>query len=855
MWLVLLGVLYLTGTHYRDSAIALLKSRLDDRLQTEISIKKEDISVSFLKHFPNATVRLHNVLIKSSPDLDRNHFSGTDADTLLYAGELSLIFNLWSIVTGTYELKRIGLEEARLNIRYDRAGRRNFDILRPDSTKNNDSLAIDLAEIQVRNTLITFVDAGAVVAVSGYADKARIGAQFQGSDFRISLQNDFSWSDLHIDGKQYIDHIPLKGKLHIVREGTGYHFSQGVFKSLGIDFTVLGTYTSTTKKYEFVFGGKQVPLHRIEYREFVNALDSAGLKALGGRMDLEVRMEGQAGKTTAAVRAGFLIAGGNFTGKIDIDDSYFQGRYYNEAASRKGISGLEIDTFHIASGRSTLDGRLHLFNLDKPYFSLKCTGGVEMDKLMQAEAIGRRFNLAGNLSGDMSISGRIPPDEEFSARTIQNLKISGNLTVTDGWIEPLVNALPAARVNGTFRMNHADEIILQDVRAATGKSDLLINGKIMHMPFFTGDKKIFPSYQCSVDSKNLRVEDLIVSAAPGSEDEILVQFPDSIRLFADINVDNFSFGKFTAKAVRGHVIYNPKVLTVSNFSMQSQGGSLTSEITLRQEPSRIIADVSSRVEQVDIRDMFVAFNNFRQNVIESEHIDGTLTGQAEVRAAWDLNLTPLLDVLDVRSQWVIANGELIDYPPMMGLARFINVDELRHIRFERLETAVIIRNQQVNIPQTVINSSAISLTGSGIHKFDNSYNYRMQVQLADVLWKKARKKQPESDEFGFVVDDGLGRTTLPLLVKGKDTDFEVQFDKQTAGSTLREKLREEKQTWRTLLGNDAEKEAEESGSRVEWEEEPDTQNRTQSNAQAREENETGKGKENTEEFRIEWDDE
>jgi hypothetical protein len=341
----------------------------------------------------------------------------------------------------------------------------------------------------------------------------------------------------------------------------------------------------------------------------------------------------------------------------------------------------------------------------------------------------------------------------------------------------------------------------------------------------------------------------------------MIQLPDSLRIIANVHIEKFSFGKFAASAVDGDVVYNPKTLTIHGFSMQSQGGNMFSDVTINQRAEKISSDIKAKFHNVDIGDMFYAFNNFRQNVIVAENIDGTLSGSAKVHAAWDIYLNPFLNELDVTTKLVISNGELIDYQPMLGLSRFINVDELRHIKFNKLETSVRIENQIVSIPQTHINSTAISLVASGEHSFDNAYRYRTQVQLADVLWHKARKKRPESNEFGYVVDDGLGRTTLPLIIEGKSTDFEVRYDKRTARSNFRERLKEEGDTWRKLLGKDEQKEEVNTNSmHIEWEEEESTENIEETNEteiaiQPIEQEENTDTEEEKPEFIIEWNDE
>ena len=89
LWIVLLCLIYISGEKYRDHAISILKSHLDEYLLTEIQIKKDNIHVSLLKKFPYAVIDLKDILIKSSPDFNQSDFHTASGDTLLFAKTIS----------------------------------------------------------------------------------------------------------------------------------------------------------------------------------------------------------------------------------------------------------------------------------------------------------------------------------------------------------------------------------------------------------------------------------------------------------------------------------------------------------------------------------------------------------------------------------------------------------------------------------------------------------------------------------------------------------------------------------------------------------------------------------------------
>ena len=69
--------------------------------------------------------------------------------------------------------------------------------------------------------------------------------------------------------------------------------------------------------------------------------------------------------------------------------------------------------------------------------------------------------------------------------------------------------------------------------------------------------------------------------------------------------------------------------------------------------------------------------------------------------------------------------------------------------------------------------------------------------LNQILGKKAKK--PKDNEFGYVEDDGLGRTQLFLRMKGNISDPKIKYDKKQLRDHLSKEAKEEKQEIKAIL--------------------------------------------------------
>ena len=94
-----------------------------------------------------------------------------------------------------------------------------------------------------------------------------------------------------------------------------------------------------------------------------------------------------------------------------------------------------------------------------------------------------------------------------------------------------------------------------------------------------------------------------------------------------------------------------------------------------------------------------------------------------------------------------------------------------------------------------INSSAMNITASGTHNFDNIVDYRLKLLLTDVLGKKVQT----NSEFGEIEDDGLGRTQLLLSMKGPVDNPKFGYDRNGVKEKIKTDIVREKQNLKGIL--------------------------------------------------------
>lgn len=134
MWIALGLVLLvpltlgITGYLYRDRVQTLVVQSLNDRLNTKISVGH--ITFSLITSFPFAELTFHEVNIEEPTGF-------ITTGSVLRAGKVSLKLSLFSLFSQSYQLKKILIENATVNLQTDRTGRVNYRIWKETRTNRH----------------------------------------------------------------------------------------------------------------------------------------------------------------------------------------------------------------------------------------------------------------------------------------------------------------------------------------------------------------------------------------------------------------------------------------------------------------------------------------------------------------------------------------------------------------------------------------------------------------------------------------------------------------------------------------------------------------------------------------------
>jgi len=800
----ILGLILLTGLilslTYEEAVIKYLKKYLDKHLTTKVEVTQ--IRLSFIRKFPNATVELRNMVIYSGTGYHNKEFSNINTDTLLSAKSVFFEFSLPGVIKNEYKLKNIRIIDGKFLLLRDSRKNSNFNIWEGTKSKEQEESAFTLQNIILSNTEIKYLD---------LPNKAKFDAETK----RLFIRADLKHTENLISSNGYLN-------LHHVSIGNSFEVSD---KKIGIDLNMnyhekhFTFYQSSfhSGKCTVNFDGEidntenillALNLHTNnasireleEFFTFKLAKIRDNYSLTDGVLDLNATISGVVSShMNPKINVLFNVRNAsvmNQNNRKKISGISLDGDFSNGSERNKNTATLGIKKFTANQGKSLLKGALKIKGLDGSNIELIFSSEIQVDEMADFLNADASEYFSGSIAADVYLKGYLSSLKKIDRNELISFKKEGIISFKDAAFKPKNAKLVFRKINGKLILE--DIIKLRDFSFMISNNDFRLDGNLINLPQYLFNKESL-SVDARIKSEYLDIRSL-VSASGSDTIRSSFSFPDKIILRSDFSIDRLIYGKFIADSIVGFVSYKPRIFHFENFELHSVDGFISGNATVAQSSERKISiNCHSKLGKLDIQKLFYSTNNFGQHVIMDNNIMGELSGELNFTSEWDEHFRLNDSNVIANSDIEIKNGQLINYEPMLALSRFVNVDELKDIKFSTLRNQIFIMNRKVVIPEMDIHSSAFHIKGSGTHYFSNSYDYRIQVELNELLSNKAKKRRKEIEEFGTIEDDGLGRLNFPIKITGRTNEYHVEFDRKRAVSTFRSNITSEKEEIKNLF--------------------------------------------------------
>ena len=790
---------------FKDQVIQYVVSQLNKQVDAQVSIRKVDFSL--WKQFPNASVEFINVYAQSSKRYKDLNFSEGN-DTLLVADRIFLEFNMIKLLSGHYELKRMNIKNGYVKLKVDVNSNTNFNIFKKRDKAPANDFHFKFNDVIFSNTIINYVDNRTSINFLGKADELHIKGNFGSTAVNLSIESNLSVSHLNVYKINYLHNKPVVFNCDLNVSNNLYHFNEAKFNVSGLKF--LGTCVINMNEkpgINMVVEGQNLHLGNL----FETLPENISLKLTNykgkGTANMYLSVKGGIGKgADPNVNVRFNLTNGIVTEKssgIKLSNIDLEGSFTNGLGNCLQTSEIKLNKFSSNFGNGSFSGIGQIHNFNNGSFSGNLISKTDLRDFKQFLHLDSLEQLNGLVESTISASGKLAKIFEFKFSDIYDLTISGQIKLENVAFKGKNSDYNFQQINGVIALNN--DIFLNNLSFYIHENDFLVNGTLHNGIEYFLKRTNQLSLKAEIVSKNLDLSKYFSKDEKKNTEEYSREllFPDNVLLDVKLTVNSFKLNKFNAKWISGYLNYKPRMFVLKSVSFETLTGHVSGNGAIIQDVYKsFIIKGQSDVSKIDIQKLFYTFNNFSQNVVKDKHLRGRLSGKVSFSSEWNNRLVFNKDKLLVDGDITITNGELVNFEPMMGLSKFVSLNELQNIKFSTLKNKIYVKDNQIVIPQMDIQSSAFNISGSGIHYFDNHYFYKVKVLLSEVLARKANRAKRENSEFGIIEDDGLGRTSIYLSIQGINSDYKISYDSRKALDVVKESFAKQKNELKDVLNHE-----------------------------------------------------
>jgi hypothetical protein len=754
-----------------------LVTYLKESIHTHCDV--ETSSINFFSHFPYTAISLHDVNIE-----------GKEGSSFVDDGSVTFLIHPFKALWGDVDIRQLKLTEGHINI-VKHADGFNYQVFGDSSqnTEKDKNLLFYLRKATLSNLRITYRDPEkfhdfSFLIQSGTLN-GHVDAQILSFDTDILLKSRgvtigknmyFKHSDLAVKGGIEINLYRQLYSFHNVSVSTGE--TQCTIDGTIRDWSDHQSYRLDFRLDNGVFNDllSVIPKPLLAWNQFVKPVGRFSAKGkLSGRSShyesphLQLSMVQEHGslvfpKSVQKIdQTSYSISFDNggarnaYSSTITLED--FEG-YYMENKIQSEIQVKHLN-FPILNG--SLKGTIPaaVFNTDTSVLFFR-QGSIDITSL---EVKDLWLELITPTSLLQSI------DCSFSPQAIQLLYQGKEFVFSDGEVE-LHDGIPS----------------FEGLSFSTGRSSGSISGKVASLgESIERRQHSMLHYQLRLNSDLIILDDFF---EPGSN-TVFTQGAACNARYINTSQIKLPSGNVSGKIKK--LKWLAKSFDNVDFAFQSTQQSLEGDLLLQTAQGKVEANVrllcdqnyhiDSRIafENVDLKACFSQWNNFGQSLIKNHHLSGKVDGHLWLETSLDrfggVNSKDLHAVMGIQ----VIDGALQNFEMLDQFSRYINIKDLRDLRFAKLQNYLEVKNGHVYLPVMFIQSNAANLSVNGVHGLDQKILYNIKVNAGQVLGQQFKKHNPDLVPLPAKND---GFINLYYTIYGTTKDFKYELNKKGVLSSM-----------------------------------------------------------------------
>ena len=713
-----------------------IKDMVKEFINQNLNAKVEfsDVSLSFIKSFPQAQVAVNDLLI--------TNFEPFKDETFALVKDVTFTMSIKELFKkpseGPVVVNSIYVNEALLTLKNDKFGNSNYNIIKEDNNnasadKETSSLGFDIEDYQIKNSALTYIDdpSKTIMNITNLNHEGHGAFSTNTSELDTKSEANVSFN---IDSINYLinNKVKLDAVIGMDLSHSKYTFKQNkaFINELPLHFDGFVKLMENGQDIDITFENPESDFKNFlavipkEYSKNLDGIKTSGLFKVKGavkgkvtettipKLDITITSKNASFKYPNLPKGVEHIiinaAIKNTTGNVDdtfidvktldfkIDDDVFK-----SSAIIKNIAKNMFVNAHI-------DGVLNLANITKAY-------PLELEN-----------TLTGILKAKLNTSFDM---NAIDTNDYERIKNSGSASISDFVFssEDIVNPIHISTANVSFKPK---KVSLNNFTAKTGESDLSADGTIDNLlGFLLSDAKLKGNFD--VNSNLFKVSDFMSENDEKAADNKTTSDSESLKIpkFLDCSINanakTVIYDNLNLNDVKGKLLIKDQQAVLQNMTSSIFDGALSISGNISTKEATPTFNMNLGADGFDISKSFKGLDLLQNLAPIAKLLQGKLNTDINVSGDLDKEFSPNLSSVSGK-----AIGELLTTSISKNESELFNKLEsaLGFIDFSKLDlkdlkTKLEFANGKVSVNPFDLKYEDIAITISGVHGFDKTVNY------------------------------------------------------------------------------------------------------------------------------------
>ncbi|OQP55864.1 hypothetical protein A4H97_19915 [Niastella yeongjuensis] len=469
---------------------------------------------------------------------------------------------------------------------------------------------------------------------------------------------------------------------------------------------------------------------------------------------------------------------------LDFDHASFNGFFSNEVIPglprKDPNSVIQLNGFTAKwHGLPVKSENIRIYNLSQPLLICDLTSQFSLTDLN--ELIGSKTLYLSQGAGNVQLKYAGPLARNDST----NAYLNGTISFKDASIEYLPRKVEMKKVNGKLTFKNSD-LFIENLHCSVMDNDITMNGQAhslltlintqpdkaiinwnIYMPVMNLGSFVYLFKSKGPEGKKSEKKSVLQTMANKMDDLI-----ENGRLHVKLNADKLIYKGFEGRnALADITLLNDRYI-INNVKMDHSGGHIAFSGNLLNKTAYHQANLAIDLDNVNVSKVFADFNNFGQDGLTAQSLEGRLTAtvEASMKLENDGHVVPASVVSQI--DFTLKDGALNNYEPIKKLQRFVfkkrNFD---NIKFAELKNRLDISNQEIKINRMEIQSTVMSIFIEGKYNQKGTTDLSIQVPLSNL-----KKRDEDYNPENIGVNKKVGRSIFLRGRPGSDGNIKFQLD-------------------------------------------------------------------------------